>query len=169
MNNIGLEINKEKSATNDPCCEDTATLLKGIGVYKYLGIIEDSRGIPTSKSFEEVQTKPIARVERLCCTRLNSRNIFQAINQPAISLLNYHISVHRLEPADFSKLDDAGRAVLVRTKYIYAQDVKNVYTFHVKNLEEVYIVSSSKANICFCNSWIAWKNLKKHRPEEQQS
>ncbi|TBU10889.1 reverse transcriptase, partial [Hamiltosporidium tvaerminnensis] len=86
MNNIGLEINKEKSATNDPCCEDTATLLEGIGVYKYLGIIEDSRGIPTSKSFEEVQTKLIARVERLCRTRLNARNLFQAINQHAISL-----------------------------------------------------------------------------------
>ncbi|KAK1347930.1 hypothetical protein LUQ84_002626 [Hamiltosporidium tvaerminnensis] len=42
---IGLEINKEKSAANDTCCEDTATLLEGVGVYKYLGIIEDSRGI----------------------------------------------------------------------------------------------------------------------------
>ncbi|TBU01684.1 hypothetical protein CWI37_0653p0040, partial [Hamiltosporidium tvaerminnensis] len=41
---IGLEINKEKSATNDTCCEDTATLLEGVSVYKYLGIIEDSRG-----------------------------------------------------------------------------------------------------------------------------
>ncbi|TBU01679.1 reverse transcriptase, partial [Hamiltosporidium magnivora] len=67
---IGLEIYKEKSATNDTCCEDTATLLEGVSVYKYLGIIEDSRGIPTSKSFEEVQTKLIARVERLCHTRL---------------------------------------------------------------------------------------------------
>ncbi|TBU20728.1 reverse transcriptase [Hamiltosporidium tvaerminnensis] len=118
MNNIGLEINKEKSATNDPCCEDTATLLEGIGVYKYLGIIEDSRGIPTSKSFEEVQTKLIARVERLCRTRLNARNLFQAINQHAISLLNYHIGVLRLEPADFSKLDDAVRAVLVKNKIL---------------------------------------------------
>ncbi|TBU19282.1 reverse transcriptase, partial [Hamiltosporidium tvaerminnensis] len=49
---IGLEINKEKSATNDTCCEDTATLLEGVSVYKYLGIIEDSRGIPTRSSFE---------------------------------------------------------------------------------------------------------------------
>ncbi|TBU06534.1 putative reverse transcriptase [Hamiltosporidium magnivora] len=32
---IGLEINKEKSATNDTCCEDTATLLEGVSVYKY--------------------------------------------------------------------------------------------------------------------------------------
>ncbi|TBT96905.1 hypothetical protein CWI36_3282p0010, partial [Hamiltosporidium magnivora] len=44
---IGLEINKEKSATNDTCCEDTAILLEGVSVYKYLGIIEDSRGIQT--------------------------------------------------------------------------------------------------------------------------
>ncbi|TBU01338.1 hypothetical protein CWI36_1368p0020 [Hamiltosporidium magnivora] len=116
MNNIGLEINKEKSTTNDPCCEDTATLLEGIDVYKYLGIIEDSRGIPTSKSFEEVQTKLIVRVERLCCTRLNSKNLFQAINQHAISLLNYLTGVLAPEPADFYKLDYAVRAVLVKNK-----------------------------------------------------
>ncbi|TBU10066.1 reverse transcriptase, partial [Hamiltosporidium tvaerminnensis] len=113
---IGLEINKEKSATNDTCCEDTATLLEGVSVYKYLGIIEDSRGIPTRSSFEEVQSKLISRVERLCHTRLNAKNLFSAINQHAISLINYHIGVLRLEPADFSKLDDAVRAVLVKNK-----------------------------------------------------
>ncbi|TBU11464.1 reverse transcriptase [Hamiltosporidium tvaerminnensis] len=85
----GLEINKEKSATNDKCCEDTATLLEGVSVYKYLGIIEDSRGIPTRSSFEEVQSKLISRVEKLLL---------------------------RLEPDDFSKLDDAVRAVLVKNK-----------------------------------------------------
>ncbi|TBU10118.1 reverse transcriptase, partial [Hamiltosporidium tvaerminnensis] len=113
---IGLEINKEKSATNDTCCEDTATLLEGVSVYKYLGIIEDSRGIPTRSSFEEVQSKLISRVERLCHTRLNAKNLFSAINQHAISLINYHIGVLRLEPVDFSKLDDAVRAVLVKNK-----------------------------------------------------
>ncbi|TBU10083.1 hypothetical protein CWI38_2036p0010, partial [Hamiltosporidium tvaerminnensis] len=80
---IGLEINKEKSATNDTCCEDTATLLEGVSVYKYLGIIEDSRGIPTRSSFEEVQSKLISRVERLCHTRLNAKKLFSAINQHA--------------------------------------------------------------------------------------
>ncbi|TBU09137.1 hypothetical protein CWI36_0058p0050, partial [Hamiltosporidium magnivora] len=104
---IGLEINKEKSPTNDTFCEDTATLLEGVSVYKYLGIIEDSRGIPTRSSFEEVQRKLISRVERLCHTRLNAKNLFSAINQHAISLINYHIGIVRLEPAGFSKLDDA--------------------------------------------------------------
>ncbi|TBU20063.1 reverse transcriptase, partial [Hamiltosporidium tvaerminnensis] len=118
---IGLEINKEKSATNDTCCEDTATLLEGVSVYKYLEIIEDSRGIPTSKLFEEVQTKLLARVERLCHTRLNARNLFSAINQHAISLINYHIGVLRLEPADFSKLDDAVRGVVLSFEYMLLQ------------------------------------------------
>ncbi|TBT99465.1 hypothetical protein CWI37_1334p0010, partial [Hamiltosporidium tvaerminnensis] len=104
------------SATNDKCCEDTATLLEGVSVYEYLGIIEDSRGIPTRSSFEEVQSKLIARFERLCHTRLNAKNLFSAINQHAISLINYHIGVLRLELADFSKLDDAVRAVLVKNK-----------------------------------------------------
>ncbi|TBU12814.1 reverse transcriptase [Hamiltosporidium tvaerminnensis] len=102
---IGLEINKEKSATNDTCCEDTATLLEGVSVYKYLGIIKDSRGIPTRSSFEEVQSKLIARVERLSHTRLNAKNLFSVINQPAISLIHFHIG-----------LDDAVRAVLVKNK-----------------------------------------------------
>ncbi|TBU10662.1 hypothetical protein CWI38_1622p0010, partial [Hamiltosporidium tvaerminnensis] len=87
-----------------------------VSVYKYLGIIEDSRGIPTLSSFEEVQSKLISRVERLCHTRLNAKNLFSAINQHAISLINYHIGVLRLEPADFSKLDDAVRAVLLKNK-----------------------------------------------------
>ncbi|TBU10503.1 hypothetical protein CWI38_1715p0040, partial [Hamiltosporidium tvaerminnensis] len=98
------------------CCEDTATLLEGVSIYKYLGIIEDSRGIPTRSSFEEVQSKLIAKVERLCHTRLNAKNLFSAINQHAISLINYHIGVLRLELAYFSKLDDAVRAVLVKNK-----------------------------------------------------
>ncbi|TBU10885.1 reverse transcriptase, partial [Hamiltosporidium tvaerminnensis] len=106
----------KKSATNDTCCEDTATLLEGVSVYKYLGIIEDSRGIPARSSFEEVQSKLISRVERLCHTRLNAKKLFSAINQHAISLINYNIGVLRLEPADFSKLVDAVREVLVKNK-----------------------------------------------------
>ncbi|TBU13199.1 reverse transcriptase [Hamiltosporidium tvaerminnensis] len=128
---IGLEINKEKSATNNTCCEDTATLLEGVSVYKYLGIIEDSRGIPTRSSFEEIQSKLISRVERLCHTRLNAKNLFSAINQHAISLINYHIGVLRLKPADFSKLDDAVLAVIVKNKIHLPYDIKSLRSEHM--------------------------------------
>ncbi|TBU19949.1 hypothetical protein CWI38_0165p0010 [Hamiltosporidium tvaerminnensis] len=95
---IGLEINKEESATNDTCCEDTATLLESV----------NSRGIPTRSSFEEVQSKLISRVERLCHTRLNAKNLFSAINLHAILL--------RFEPADLFKFNDAVRVLLVNNK-----------------------------------------------------
>ncbi|TBU10092.1 reverse transcriptase, partial [Hamiltosporidium tvaerminnensis] len=60
---IALVIYKEKSATNDTCCEDTSTLLEGRSVFKYLGIVEDSKGIPTSKSYEEIQNKLIVQLD----------------------------------------------------------------------------------------------------------
>ncbi|TBU20941.1 hypothetical protein CWI38_0008p0140 [Hamiltosporidium tvaerminnensis] len=129
----------QNSVTNDLCCEATDTLLGEI----------DSRGIPTVKSYEEVQTKLIARVERLCRTRLNARNLFQVINQHAISLLNYHIGVLRLGPAEFSKLDDAVRAVLVKNKIHLRPGCKERLQLPRKELRRGLHSSNSKANICF--------------------
>ena len=43
---VGLEMNKDKSATNTLECQEVATLLEGTQGYKYLGIIEDPSGIP---------------------------------------------------------------------------------------------------------------------------
>ena len=88
---IGVEINKEKSATNDRGCEETATLLEGKGVYKYLGIIEDSSGTPKRDTFEAIKRKLLLRVDKLCSRKLNAKNLFKAINEHAISLVNYHI------------------------------------------------------------------------------
>ncbi|TBU16705.1 hypothetical protein CWI38_0293p0020 [Hamiltosporidium tvaerminnensis] len=107
---------QSKVGQKDLDCEDTANIPEGAYVYKYLGKMKDSRGILTRSSFEEVQSKLVSRVERLCQTRLNAKNLFSAINQHAIWLISYHIGVLRLEPADFSKLDEAVRAVLVKNK-----------------------------------------------------
>ena len=47
----------------------------------------------------------IARAERLCSSKLNAKNLFKALNEHALSLINYHIGVLRLEPEDFSEID----------------------------------------------------------------
>ncbi|TBU12140.1 hypothetical protein CWI38_0565p0030 [Hamiltosporidium tvaerminnensis] len=39
---------------NFTCCEDTATVLEAVAVYKYLRIVEDTRGISTPSTFEEL-------------------------------------------------------------------------------------------------------------------
>ncbi|TBU10821.1 hypothetical protein CWI38_1530p0010, partial [Hamiltosporidium tvaerminnensis] len=91
---------------------NTVTFLEGICVYKHLGIIEDSRGVPTIKSFEATY-----------CTRFNARNLFQAIKKNLISLLNYHI--------DF---DYVVRAVLVKNKIHIRLRCKERLSFPRKEL-----------------------------------
>ncbi|TBU14247.1 hypothetical protein CWI38_0329p0030 [Hamiltosporidium tvaerminnensis] len=94
-------------------------------------IIEDSRGIPTRSSFMN---------ERYFHTKFNAINLFSAINQHAISLINYHIRVIRLEPPDFSKLDDA----------LYELHVKNnVHAFPEEECQIVLILLRIHASVSF--------------------
>ncbi|KAF7684401.1 hypothetical protein TCON_0400 [Astathelohania contejeani] len=106
---IGLEINREKSATNDSQCENTATLLDGTGVYKYLGITEVHSSNIMQESFEKVRRELLSRVNRLCESNLNSKNLFKATNEHAISLVDYHLDL-----ADFLKLDHEIRQALIK-------------------------------------------------------
>ncbi|TBU13617.1 hypothetical protein CWI38_0380p0050 [Hamiltosporidium tvaerminnensis] len=104
------KMTEEKSETNNPCCEDTASFLK-------------------EYSLNKIQSEGIPQLKRLCCTKPNVNNLFSAINQHAISSIDYHIVLLRLEPADFSKINDAVRAVL------------RLYPLK-QNLEDVFIVLS---------------------------
>ena len=113
---IGLEMNKDKSATNTEACAEDATLLEGMQSYKYLGITETASSSISTESFEKVRKEILNRIKRLCETRLNSKNLFRGINEHAISVINYHIGVLKLEPKDFAKLDDEIRMVLINHK-----------------------------------------------------
>ncbi|KAF7682785.1 Retrovirus-related Pol polyprotein from type-2 retrotransposable element R2DM [Astathelohania contejeani] len=111
---IGLEINRDKSATNDPLCEETARLLNDAGVYKYPGIIENRGSNIARESFEKVKREMIMRDDRLCNSNLNAKNLFKAINEHAISLINHHVGLQYLEPADFAAIDQKVRLSLIK-------------------------------------------------------
>ena len=113
---MGLELNKEKSATNTIICQEDAKLLEGIEGYKYLGIIESKESIPTRQTFEKIKNEICRRVEKLCQRSLNAVNLFQAINQYAISVMNYHVGVLKLEPKDFEEIDSLIRNILMKYK-----------------------------------------------------
>src|ERR1700722_12178996 len=113
---IGLEMNREKSATNSTSCADEGEILEGTKGYKYLGIIEDSTGRPTKETLTKIRAELAARAERLCKTKLNAKNLFKALNEHALSLLNYHVGVLRLEPEDFSEIDHEIRQILTYHK-----------------------------------------------------
>ncbi|KAL6121486.1 hypothetical protein NUSPORA_01589 [Nucleospora cyclopteri] len=49
-----------------------------------------------------------------------SKNLIKAINQHAISVINYHVDVLKLEPSDFLEIDHVIKQVLVENT-IYLQ------------------------------------------------
>ena len=90
--------------------------MEGTKGYKYLGITEDSTGKPTKETITKIKKELAARAERLCKTKLNAKNLFKALNEHALSLINYHIGVLRLEPEDFSEIDHEIRQILTYHK-----------------------------------------------------
>jgi hypothetical protein len=97
---VGLEMNKEKSATNSPACQNEATLIEGTEGYKYLGITEDCQSRTKPETLETIKRKIMARTERLCKTKLSARNLMIAINQHAISPINYYAGVVDVAPEE---------------------------------------------------------------------
>ncbi|KAF7673864.1 hypothetical protein TCON_2745 [Astathelohania contejeani] len=85
---IRLDIKRNKSATNDPFCEETARLLNDAGVYKYLSIIENRGSNIARESFEKVKRKMIMGVDRLCNSNLNAKNsLKQLMSMPSLLLI----------------------------------------------------------------------------------
>ena len=113
---VGLEMNKEKSATNSAACEEDAELLDGIKTYKYLGIIEKPCSSVSEDTLIKIKNEIIARTKNLCNTKLNAKNLIKGINEHAISLVNYYIGVLKLEPGEYSSMDDEIRKVLMDYK-----------------------------------------------------
>ena len=111
---IGLDMNKEKSATNSILCSNEGEMMEGQKGYKYLGIIEDSTSKPSNECIIKIKNEIINRLEKICKTQLNAKNLFKAINERAISLINYYVGVLKLETSDFSDLDHEIRQVLIK-------------------------------------------------------
>ncbi|KAI5148113.1 hypothetical protein ENBRE01_3047, partial [Enteropsectra breve] len=113
----GLEKNQEKSATNEPTLSKEAKLLEdGVEGYKYLGVLENSKNQITEESINTVKTEVYARIKRLVKTKLNAKNLFKAINEHALSLLNYYIGLIELEPEIFKEIDQGIRNILTENK-----------------------------------------------------
>ncbi|TBU07457.1 hypothetical protein CWI36_0271p0040 [Hamiltosporidium magnivora] len=93
MNNIGLEIKKG----------NTATPLEGIGVYKYIEIIEDSREILTRNSFDELD---VAVRAVLMNNKIHHRSgCKESLYLPRIEIgRGFHSVKKNLEEAQLAKL-----------------------------------------------------------------
>ncbi|KAG0435676.1 LINE-1 retrotransposable element ORF2 protein [Dictyocoela muelleri] len=90
---IGLELNKNKSATNSHMCKEISGIISEVEGYKYLGLIEyvdcQNKHVNIVNVFDKIKQ----RIIRLCDTKLTGKNLFLAKNEYAISLLNYYVGI----------------------------------------------------------------------------
>ena len=73
FNVICLEMNKEKSASNTPICQEDTSLLANNQCYKYLGIIETAKSEVSSENLKKIKAEIINRTENLCKSKLNGK------------------------------------------------------------------------------------------------
>ena len=112
LNGIGMEINPNKSASNSEACSDIAKVLEEHECYKYLGILEDRSSVITKETNEQIKDAIYQRTKRLCETKLNARNLFRAINEFAISKLNYYIGLVEFKQTELKEMDRNIRTIL---------------------------------------------------------
>ncbi|XP_029657499.1 uncharacterized protein LOC115231668 [Octopus sinensis] len=110
----GLERNFDKSATNSYLLRNDGKLIDGLDSYRYLGVLENR----CSKVLKEDVLKNIKeemqnRIEKLSETKLNSVNLFKAINEHALSPCNYYIGLIDLEPCELEEIDKLVRKILM--------------------------------------------------------
>ena len=113
---VGLEMNKTKSATNCEACEDKAVVMNAAEGYKYLGITENRNSEVTKETVERIHREILSRVEKICRSGLNGRNSIIAINEYALSLINYYIGILPMEYNDYEKIDSDVRKLIVKHK-----------------------------------------------------
>ncbi|XP_029657681.1 uncharacterized protein LOC115231938 [Octopus sinensis] len=109
---VGLEMNSEKSASNLeslPCCKT----IDGINGYRYLGVLEDGgSNVLKNRVMDSILENVKKRITMLSKTKLNSVNLFRAINEYALSLYNYYIGLINIEPSEFDDIDRQIRQLL---------------------------------------------------------
>ncbi|MDE5978285.1 MAG: reverse transcriptase family protein [Turicibacter sp.] len=111
---MGFRLNEEKSANNVGIEEAFGKQLDDQKGYKYLGILEDSKNAIKEENKSIIREKILDRTEALCMKSLNARNMFHAINEFAISTINYYVGVVEFEPKELDQLDAKIRQILAK-------------------------------------------------------
>lgn len=119
LKKMGFNINQDKSANNVNNNECFGKVVDDVKGYKHLGILENSKNLVMAENKNLLTTKVFEKAENLCKTKLNARNLFRALNEYAISTLNYYIGLVPFEPDEFENLDKGLRRILKNNNIIW--------------------------------------------------
>src|SRR5699024_1315023 len=111
---MGFTISEAKSASNVENDQLIGATLDSHHSYKYLGIWEFGDGRQNDeRNKQTIRERIKARVEVLCDSKLTGKNLFAAINQYVISVINYFVGVIDYQPSEFEELDKEVRRILM--------------------------------------------------------
>ena len=95
---------------------DICRILQEHDAYKYLGLLEDIWWLVTIENMIKIKEGICLRIKKLCEGNLNGVNLFKAINEQVISVLNFHIGLLEYEENELRELDDGIRKILRENK-----------------------------------------------------
>ncbi|MEG2848334.1 MAG: reverse transcriptase family protein [Bacilli bacterium] len=133
LDSIKLEVNKEKTTHSVEITESPCSILKQDELYKYLGVYENIKGEYSEINKEKIKEKALKRVKLLCETKLNSKNLFKAINEFCLSTYNYFIGLLNFKEEEMEDINKKIREILLEYKIM----------MKTSNFERLYIKRDS--------------------------
>ncbi|KAG0435199.1 Retrovirus-related Pol polyprotein from type-1 retrotransposable element R2, partial [Dictyocoela muelleri] len=124
LNKIGMAHNKKKSCTNADTLDEIADIISPLNGYKYLGLLEDSENNFKNVNLDIMFMKMSDRVNKVCSTNLNSRNMFNALNEFTLSILNYYVGTINITEKQLIDWDTKIRKILMDITYTTKQLVR---------------------------------------------
>lgn len=112
LEKMAMNVNQQKSASNIESENVFGSQLDDVEGYKYLGVLENSANEMMRKNKQTVKVKIMNRVRTMCNTKLNAKNLFKAINEFAISTINYYVGVLNYRHSELEELDKDIRRIL---------------------------------------------------------
>ncbi|KAG0435891.1 hypothetical protein DMUE_4487 [Dictyocoela muelleri] len=118
LENIGMNLNIKKCGSNTDVMISEQSIQTD--TYKYLGMIETSKNKDCEINLRIIENKILKRVEYVLKTSLYSKNKVTALNEYALSVLNYFVGLINMDDKFCIELDNKIRKLMIVHKFHFS-------------------------------------------------
>ncbi|KAG0435865.1 Retrovirus-related Pol polyprotein from type-1 retrotransposable element R2 [Dictyocoela muelleri] len=158
LENIGMNLNIEKCGANTNIIIAEQSIETDI--YKYLGILEESKKGNSDINHKIIEQKILIRVENVLKSNLYSRNKVTALNEYALSVLNYFVGLINMNGKFCRELDNQIRKLMIQYNFHFADaSIERLYLPRKINGRGIKSVSDHVETLGFnFSNYISEKN-----------
>ncbi|KAG0435885.1 Retrovirus-related Pol polyprotein from type-1 retrotransposable element R2 [Dictyocoela muelleri] len=115
LNKIGMDLNISKCGANSDISINDQNIKTD--TYKYLGVIENFEQNAIDMNLEIIEKEILRRFNLVLNSKLSSKNMVTAVNEYAISVINYFIGIIDLDDKFCKDLDRKIRRIMIKYKF----------------------------------------------------